>query len=141
MPTATGSCLCGGVRYAIDGPLESILHCHCSMCRKWHGSAFRTRAGVRAGVFRWVQGEELLSRYESSPGTTRTFCRVCGSKLVSLCADAPEMLGLALGTLDTDPGARPVCHVFVSSKAPWFDITDALPQFPALPQATQTGTR
>jgi hypothetical protein len=131
----TGSCLCGDVRYAIDGRLETILHCHCSMCRKWHGSAFRTRAGVRASTFRWLQGEHLLSRYESSPGTTRTFCRICGSKLVSLFADTPETLGLALGTLDTDPGTRPLCHVFVTSKAPWFEITDDLPQSATSPDA------
>jgi len=131
----TGSCLCGGVRYAIDGGLEGMLHCHCSMCRKWHGSAFRTRAGLRTSAFRWLQGEDLLSRYESSPGTTRTFCRVCGSKLVSLFAEAPEMLGLALGTLDADPGCRPARHVHVGSKAPWFEITDDLPQSDGAPDA------
>jgi hypothetical protein len=80
-----------------------------------------------------VRGEELLTRYRSSADTVKTFCRVCGSPLVSLWDGEPGRYGLALGTLAGDPGARPRCHVFVGSKAPWFEITDALPQFEELP--------
>jgi hypothetical protein len=86
--------------------------------------------------FRWVTGEEFLSRYVSSPGTVRTFCRICGSTLVSLFDNNPETVGLAMGTLDDDPGIRPSFHVFVGSKAPWFEITDQLPQFDGFPPAT-----
>ena len=130
-----GSCLCGGIRYEISGQLESPLNCHCSMCRKATGAAFRSRAGVRTAAFRWVAGESLLSKYESSPGDVRTFCRVCGSTLVTLFPANPEVLGLALGTLDDDPGVKPRFHVYVGSKAPWHDITDDLPQFATTPQA------
>lgn len=72
-----GSCLCGGVRYEISGPLRGVLNCHCSMCRKAHGAAFRTRASVQAADFRWVLGEDLVTYYESSPGNHRGFCRSC----------------------------------------------------------------
>jgi hypothetical protein len=103
------------------------------MCRKAHGAAFRSRARVAAADFRWVQGEELVTYYESSPGNHRGFCRVCGSPLISRFDRNPSVYGLALGTLDDDPGVRPQLHVFVGSKASWFDITDDLPQFPGLP--------
>jgi len=63
-----GSCLCGSVRYEVRQPLGRIVHCHCSMCRKAHGAAFRTRAAVRVADFRWIAGEDLLTHYESSPG-------------------------------------------------------------------------
>jgi len=129
-----GSCLCGGVRYEITGRLSSPLHCHCSMCRKAHGAAFRSRARVSAAEFRWVRGEELVTYYESSPGNHRGFCRVCGSPLLSRFDDHPDSYGLPLGALDDDPGVKPKFHVFVASKAPWFDITDGLPQFPELPK-------
>ena len=66
-----GSCLCGGVRYEVTGPLRGALNCHCSMCRKAHGAAFRSRAGVKVEDLRWVQGEDLLTWYETSPGTHR----------------------------------------------------------------------
>jgi hypothetical protein len=103
------------------------------MCRKVTGAAFRSRVAIPSGNFRWISGEDLLARYASSPGTIRTFCRVCGATLVSLFDDNPKTLGLAMGTLDNDPGLRPSFHVFVGSKAPWFEITDDLPQFDALP--------
>ena len=128
-----GSCLCGGVRYEISGPLSYPLNCHCSMCRKAHGAAFRSRARVKADDFRWTQGAELVTYYESSPGNHRGFCRVCGSPLLSRFDKEPRSYGLPLGALDDDPGIKPGFHVFVASKAPWYDITDELPQFAELP--------
>ena len=128
-----GSCLCGGVRYEVHGPLRGMLHCHCTMCRKAHGAAFRSRASVRAADFRWVQGEDLLTWSESSPGNHRGFCRVCGSPLLSRFDFEPSFYGLPLGALDDDPGVRPKIHMFVAFKAPWFEITDDLPQYAELP--------
>jgi hypothetical protein len=128
-----GSCLCGGVCYEINGVLTRALNCHCSMCRKAHGAAFRSRARVQAADFKWVQGEELVTYYESSAGNHRGFCRVCGSPLLSRFDAHPEVHGLPLGALDDDPGVKPEYHVHVASKAPWFDITDSLPQYPELP--------
>ena len=127
--TLTGSCLCGGIRYEINGPLGSVVNCHCAMCRKATGAAFRTRAAVPASAFRWTRGEDLVARYESSPGNIRTFCRVCGSTLISLFPTSPDEIGLPLGTLDDDPAVKAEAHVYVASKAPWFDITDNLPRF------------
>jgi hypothetical protein len=123
-----GSCLCGGIRYQITGPLTNPLNCHCSMCRKAHGAAFRSRAGVRAEDFRWVSGEELLTWYESSPGNHRRFCRQCGSPMLSRFDYDRSVYGLPLGALDDDPKTTPAKHVFVANKAPWHDITDDLPQ-------------
>jgi hypothetical protein len=110
------------------------------MCRKQHGAAFRSRAGVAdASDFHWVQGEELVKFYESSPGTHRGFCSNCGSPLVNrldanaITAGGVARIGIHLGTLDDDPGVAPVAHVYVASKAPWFTITDDLPQFAEMP--------
>jgi hypothetical protein len=123
-----GSCLCGGIGYEIDGEIGRVVNCHCSMCRKATGAAFRTRAKVPAAAFRWTRGEDLVSRYGSSTQEVRTFCRVCGATLPTFFRDRPDEIGLPLGTLDDDPGVRPSAHVWVDSKAPWWEITDALPQ-------------
>jgi hypothetical protein len=128
-----GSCLCTGVRYEITGPLTEVRNCHCSMCRKAHSAAFRSRATVKSRDFRWTAGENLLTWYESSPGTHRGFCSRCGSALLSRFDDTPEACGLPLGCLDSDPGVRPAMHIFVGSKASWHEITDALPQYPDWP--------
>ena len=129
-----GSCLCSGIKYEIDGELKGILNCHCSMCRKAHGAAFRTRASVSNSDFHFIRGEELLKYYESSPGEYRSFCSVCGSNLITKFDQNPDILGFALGTLDTDPGVKPEMHIFVNSKAPWYEITDNLPKHNELPE-------
>jgi hypothetical protein len=127
-----GSCLCGGVKFRINGTLSLARHCHCSMCRKAQGAAFRTRASANAVEFEWVQGESLVTFYESSPGNHRGFCGVCGSPIVTKFDNA-AYYGVPLGALDDDPGVRPELHVHVASKAPWFTITDDLPQIAAGP--------
>ncbi|WP_148861063.1 GFA family protein [Marinobacter fonticola] len=126
-----GSCLCGGVQYEINGELTDVLNCHCSMCRKLHASAFRTRAKVSAEHWKTLKGDDLIRFYESSPGEHKSFCSVCGSSLYTRFDAAPEVLGFPLGTLDTDPQVKAGRHVYVGSKAPWHEITDALPQHEA----------
>ncbi len=128
MERLQGSCLCGGVRFQINGPLTGALNCHCKMCRKAHGAAFRSRARVEAAAFEFLTGEEMVKFYESSPGTHRGFCNTCGSPIFSRFDDDKSCYGLPLGPLDGDPGVKPKLHVFVSDKAPWHDITDSLPQ-------------
>ncbi len=128
-----GSCLCGGVKYRINGRLSGALNCHCSMCRKAQGAAFRSRASVKAPEFEWLEGEGLVTFYESSPGNHRGFCRICGSPILSKFDSDASRYGLPLGALDDDPGIRPKIHLHVASKAPWFEITDDLPQLAAGP--------
>jgi len=125
-----GSCLCGGIKYEVTAIVGKLVNCHCSMCRKATGAAFRTRAAVPAEAFRWLAGADLVSRYDSSAHETRTFCRICGASLPTFFSNHPEQIGLPLGTLDGDPGLKPSAHVWVGSKAPWWDITDDLPQYP-----------
>lgn len=123
-----GSCLCGGVRYVVTGALGPVAMCHCGMCRKASGSAFATNASVPEDGFRVLQGAELVQAYESSPGATRSFCRRCGSPLWKRDPRQAGQVRIRLGTLDDDPGVRPAFHWAVESKAPWFTITDDLPQ-------------
>jgi hypothetical protein len=128
-----GSCLCGQIQYQINGELKDVLNCHCSMCRKAHGSAFRTRASIRSSKFSWLYGEQLITSYESSPGEHRTFCSRCGSNLITTFDDDPDTYGFPLGTLDDHPGVSAKMHVFVGSKATWHQINDELPQWEEKP--------
>src|SRR5688572_30594352 len=128
-----GSCLCGDVRFEISGKLSEASHCHCSMCRKAHGAAFGTYAAARAAEFRFVSGEDRITRYRSSAEGVRAFCARCGSTLPWLREPEPEVVDVVLGVLDDDPGVRPSHHLFVASKAPWYEITDHLPQYATRP--------
>ena len=107
-------------------------HCHCSMCRKAHGAAFATFAGVPAEDFRFVAGGELVKLYQSSPGNHRAFCPVCGSNAPARSSDN-KMVFIPAGLFDDDPGVRPTLHMFVDSKAPWWQIDDELPKFKEYP--------
>ena len=123
-----GSCLCGRITYEIDGKLGAVTYCHCVTCRKAQGGAFVVGAPARRKYFRLLSGVDAITEYESSPGKRRGFCRVCGSPIWSRRDGDPETLRLRLGALDGDPGRRPVAHIWVGEKAPWFTITDDLPR-------------
>lgn len=133
MSKLTGQCLCGSIGYEINGPLGPIVNCHCSKCRRWHGAAFRTRCTLESKNFKWTKGKEHLSEYRSSETVIKTFCKICGSNLISMYDDHPDYIGVPIGGLDQDPGSRPVAHIYVDSKSPWYEIKDNLPQFKELP--------
>jgi len=133
MKKLTGKCLCDAIAYKIDGEIGPIVNCHCSKCRRWHGSAFRTRAAVESKKFHWLRGEEHLSKYHSSDRIIKTFCSICGSNLISILEDNPDYIGLPIDALEQDPGNRPIMNIFVGSKAPWYEITDGLAQYDQWP--------
>jgi hypothetical protein len=54
-------------------------------------------------------------------------CRICGSLLYAVVKDG-TYAHVTMGTLVNAPSIRPTHHIFVGSKAAWFEITDNLPQ-------------
>ncbi len=125
-----GRCLCGAIRYQIHGEVGPIDLCHCSFCRRASGSAFASNATIARKDFEMVAGKDVLKEYESSPGKFRSFCSDCGSPIFARHVASPDTLRIRCGTLDADPGSRPLGHYDVASKAPWFSIADDLPQSP-----------
>ncbi|MCB1693031.1 MAG: GFA family protein [Pseudomonadales bacterium] len=126
----TGQCLCGGVHWEVDGPLPDIWHCHCTYCRKSHGSAFATIAAVEPARVRFIKGEDLLGRYRTSPLIERSFCTVCGST-----CPFPEgdQIAVPVGSIVPAPAAHVAGHLFAAGGSCCYEITDDLPQYDALP--------
>src|SRR5206468_4227360 len=125
-----GSGLCGGVAYEIGGPVAGpIANCHCSRCRKARAAAHASNLFVQLPDFRWLRGEELVVSYKvpEAERFTQAFCRTCGAKVPHLNAARGRVV-VPAGSLDDDPGAREELHIFVGSKAPWYEIADDLPQ-------------
>jgi hypothetical protein len=121
-----GSCQCGAVRYRVADKFLYAANCHCSRCRAATGSAFKAFAGIEREKLEIVEGmDNLLVFGEDDLNDTR--CGACGSLLFSVVRDG-EYVHVALGSLVDTPGIRPTEHIFVGSKAPWFEITDDLPQ-------------
>ncbi len=128
-PPYTGSCLCGSIKFEVDNIEPRMGHCHCSMCRKFHGAAFATLGEAKVENFRWLQGEDYLASYKAGNGTVRKFCKQCGSSMIFVPSnDSGELVEFALGTLDGGSDLSPDAHIFVDSKASWFEIQDDLPQ-------------
>jgi len=134
----TGGCLCGAVRYEITEQPAWAHNCHCSRCRKARGAAFASNLFVSRDSLRFSAGEDQIRRYKppAAERFTNAFCRNCGSSLPWL-NESRGLMVVPMGSLDGDPGIAPRAHIFVGSKAPWFEITDALPRHPeALGSAT-----
>jgi hypothetical protein len=129
-PTHQGGCLCGRVRYQIDGPLGGIEFCHCSQCRRASGTAFASNMSVAAENFRVLNGEASLKAHESTPGKQRVFCAECGSPIISRARGAPGWVRVRVGTLDEPVAARPDFNFHTESKASWWTIADDLPRYP-----------
>lgn len=129
--TIDGGCFCGRVRYRIVAPLRNARSCHCSRCRKAFSGAGSAYAEVAAESFAWLQGEQELTRYETSPGWGLGFCRTCGTTLCGTHEDVVH--GVTLGSVDGDPGVQLGMHIFVGSRAPWDHVGGDAPQFDEFP--------
>ena len=117
-----GKCLCEAVIYQIQGELGPVYNCHCSKCRRWHAAAFRTRASINRSQFVWISGEDNLSPYKSSDNVTKFFCKTCGSPLISTYENKPDILGIPLGGIEGIESVKVEAHIFVGSKASWYEI-------------------
>ena len=128
-----GRCQCAVIQYQGSGARTDYCHCHCSICRRLHGAAFASWGGVLRDEFSYVSGEEKLRSYPFSENSDSLYCESCGSRVLVDFKAEPHMLYLAMGTIDEDVDLPDGYHQFVGSKAPWFEITDSLPQYDEWP--------
>ena len=122
----SGKCECGLVRYRVPDAFVYAGNCHCSNFRASTGSAFKPFAGIERDKLEVTEGADTLLVWGDEDGN-HTRCGVCGSLLYSVVRDG-AYVHVAMGSLADDPTIRPTGHIFVGSKAPWFAITDDLPQ-------------
>jgi len=119
-----GKCECGAVRYRVADEFRYAANCHCSNCRAATGSAFKPFAGIERSKLELTDGGDKLLIWGDDDGN-HTRCGVCGSLLYSVVRDG-AWVHVALGSLTDPPSIRPSEHIFVGSKAQWFEITDDL---------------
>jgi hypothetical protein len=122
-----GSCLCGGVRFEIDGETTPIGMCHCSKCRKVSGVASNANFMAGRDRLRWISGEDAISKFALPSGWGTWRCAVCGSPTPMLHPSGGAYW-VPAGLLDSDPGVRVAGHIYVGSKAPWDEIGGSAPQ-------------
>ena len=123
-----GRCYCGGVTFEVTLPSRFCAHCHCGNCRRAHGAAFVTYAGFPERQFALTGGGDLLVRYRTDTGATRSFCRRCGTTLLY---EGPRWAGevhVARACIDGEIDRAPEAHVEVDNKATWWTFDDDLPR-------------
>ena len=134
---ATGSCLCGAVRFTVAGPLPAPDACHCTDCRKHSGHFFVSSDVPRAAVK--LDGAENVAWFRCSEKVRRGFCGTCGS-ILFWDAPAQDWIGIAMGAFDTPTGTRIGLHVFTACKGDYYDICDGAPQYAERPPRTTAVT-
>lgn len=120
-----GGCLCGAVRYRIDGPIESVAHCHCNSCRRSAGAAFVTWFTVPRERFAWINGRP--AQFTSSSGVKREFCGACGTELAYRKETEATIIDLTIGSLDCAAGHPADRHVWTADRLDWLQVDDHLP--------------
>ncbi len=127
-----GHCLCEAVRYELEFDVQAMSNCHCQFCRRAHGAAFATTALVPTSALRFTSGEESIQRHQG-----RYFCGICGTRLFNRSDSHPGATVLVVTSLAEEPSIRPVVHMNVESKAPWYEILDDSPRFDSFPPGVE----
>jgi hypothetical protein len=119
-----GSCLCGGVKFEVSEPPETLRHCHCESCKKLSGGAATVNGRVPSKAIRITEGEDLLQTFQPPEGSAKTFCLACGSNLFGGGWPESETASVRATTFDDPFDARPSAHLYVRSVAPWETLPD-----------------
>jgi hypothetical protein len=121
-----GSCLCKAVRYQVTPPFLRFSHCYCSRCRKATGGVRATNIAVPIDQFRWIQGEELIARYDlpEAKSFARQICTRCNCPVPHASRDRQRVI-VPAGTLDDEPTAKPAAHGHWSSRLSWVEIDES----------------
>jgi len=124
----SGGCLCGGVRYRIDGDCRDIICCHCENCRRTHGH-FAAYTAVQQSALTLLSQDSLRWYHDASPDTWRGFCERCGASLFWDARDGAERISVAAGSLDDSGGLKTIGHIFMTEAGDYYQIDDGLPCF------------
>jgi len=122
-----GMCLCGDVQFHVTGSFGEVRYCHCSQCRRVTGSAFSANAKINIDNWSIKSGNSLINEFEHRPGILRAFCSKCGSPVYSKVKSDPKHIRVRLGSFESIQDTEITGHVWVSAKASWYNIQDALP--------------
>jgi hypothetical protein len=121
----TGACLCGAVKFRVDGPMREIVFCHCGQCRRQTGLYYASTNVADTDLT--IEGAENITWYQSSKEGRRGFCKHCGSALFWKY-DGQEQISIQAGSLDKPTQLMPGYHIFCADKGDFYEINDGLPQ-------------
>ncbi|WP_169569861.1 GFA family protein [Sneathiella limimaris] len=129
----SGGCLCGAVRFEIEGDFDAFFLCHCGRCRKDTGSSNAANLFASGAALTWLQGRDQTNLYQvADTRHAKCFCKTCGSA-VPIEHEAAGLIVVPAGALETDIPIRPTAHICMSSRANWDDTLEELPKMDGMP--------
>ena len=134
---AEGGCLCGKVRYRVEGPPLRVGYCHCRMCQRASGAPLVAWIGWPAERFALIRGEP--ASFASSAKGVRSFCPACGSQLLFRDPRGAGEVEVTLASLDDPAAFRPQEHIWTASRFPWLELADRLPRYEGAPPSDRAG--
>tara|TARA_B100000214_G_C23651548_1_gene483168 strand:- start:151 stop:567 length:417 start_codon:yes stop_codon:yes gene_type:complete len=133
MDKLNGHCECRKVEFNHSKEITYFSHCHCSQCRRCHGSAFGSYIEVDKSSFEYTSGDNNLKTYSSSKLCERVFCMNCGSNIMFINKNIPDKYYVSIGLINGNLQLPKAHHIFVGSKASWYKIDDDLEQHQEYP--------
>lgn len=133
----SGTCLCGKIKFEIEGEIIEASQCHCSICRKATGSAFGVYGEVQSDKLKWTLGKDQLNEFSATESLKKYFCKNCGSTLATHHQSWPEYIYISLGSLNGNPKVKLEYHQFVASRANWDTICDGIRQYDEWPDENE----
>lgn len=127
-----GSCLCNEVKFSVTNEINTVYHCHCSLCRKQTGTGANAATLVNKDKFEWLSGLELVRTYKKETGFTSSFCSQCGSPVPNLVGTT-DFMWIPLGLLDKDIVVLKKLNFCIVSKSNWVNTVDADESYDELP--------
>jgi len=115
-----GGCLCGAIRYQVEGNPTSISICHCRSCRRASGAPTVSWFVVSRAQFNLVSG--TLTIRQSSKPVRRGFCSQCGTQLTYEHESAPDTIELTTASLDAPARFQPTKEIWLAEKLPWVAV-------------------
>ncbi|MDA8230319.1 MAG: GFA family protein [Magnetospirillum sp.] len=112
-----GGCLCGAVRYRIEGEPLSAGYCHCRMCRRAAGAPVAVWAAFRRDQFAFVKGQP--DSLPASDRAVRRFCGRCGTALMFEYSGETTSIDVSVASLDDPNAAEPLRRIWMASRLPW----------------------
>jgi len=122
----SGGCLCGGVRFELEGPFREVVSCYCSECRKSSGN-FVSATAVPQARLHLLESKALA--WYGNERAQRGFCSNCGSNLFWAPEPADGKIRVMAGCLEPRNGLKVKAHIFVGDKSDFQEIAGSATQY------------
>lgn len=126
--THEGGCLCGAVRYRVQGRPRAVTLCHCATCRRAAAAPTVAWAIFAVADFAFVAGTPRL--FHSSPHVERSFCGDCGTPLAYRSTRRPQVVDVTAASLDKPDAFAPDREIWTAEKIGWETLDPGLPHYP-----------